>query len=252
MSDVWKHFVKINKTEAQCTFESCKAIIKLVNYGTSSLKNHLIKHESEIKNKRSVSPGTSSKKKIQKTNTLNNFVVRESRAMLLAKCAAKDGFPISKILTSDACKAYLASRNFQMPLSRTTIWEEIGKYHQEVLQNFKEFVQDSKDSGKKFSIIIDEWTDNTFKRYLNIKLHNGTKSMQYSLAAIGAGKCDASKVISIVTKKLEAMNLNTATDIVASIQDGASVMKRYGRLMPFENQFCLNHGINLAILDVLS
>lgn len=50
--------------------------------------------------------------------------------------------------------------------------------------------------------------------------------------------------------KLETIDVNIKTDIVASIQDGASVMKKYGHLMPFENQFCFNHEINLAILDV--
>ena len=36
---------------------------------------------------------------------------------------------------------------------------------------------------------------------------------------------------------------------MASTEDGASIMKKYGRLNGIENQFCINHAIHLAVLD---
>lgn len=251
MSDVWKHFKKLNKNEAQCLLNKCKVIIKIVNYGTSSLKNHLLKHEVEIlnQNKSPTNLSSAGSSNVSKTNNLSTFLIRESRPYLLSKCAAKDGFPISKIITSDACKAYLNSRQLQMPRSRDTVWEDIKKYHSQVFEIFKDFVSESKKTGNKFTILIDEWTDVSLRRYLNIKLHNGKKCMQFCLAPI-VGKCDAFKLKEIVKKKLDEIDLNLSKDIVASVQDGASVMKKYGRFMPFESQFCLNHCLNLAILDV--
>lgn len=91
---------------------------------------------------------------------MTHFVIRESRSQLLAKCAAKDGFAISKIISSDACKSYLSSRQHQMPNSPSTVWQDIEKYYSLVLDNFKDFVKQSKITGTKFSILIDEWTEN--------------------------------------------------------------------------------------------
>lgn len=90
-----------------------------------------------------------------------------------------------------------------MPSSCATVWEEIRKYHAEVFESFKKFVFESKSAGKKFSIIIDEWTDVSSKRYVNITLHNGLKFLQYCLASIGSGKCDAQKLKQIVSNKLQ-------------------------------------------------
>lgn len=162
MSEVWKYFKKINANEAKCLLENCTSVIKVVNFGTSSLKNHLDKkHKSISKNDyssdlTSSSSSTGSSLKSQKTNKISQFIVRESRQLLLAKCAAKDGFPINKITSSDACKAYLTSRQYQMPLTPSTVWNDIKKYHQEVFKIFKEAIIQSKNAGKKFSIIIDE------------------------------------------------------------------------------------------------
>lgn len=231
--NIWKFFDKINRNEAKCRYKECGAIIKLVNYSTSTLRSHILQHESLTR--RSDSPSTSS-------NT------RENRPMLLAKFAAKDGLAISKIITSDACKSYLASRHLQMPLTRTIIWEEIARYHRQVLLNLQQFVHQSKVQDRKFSLIINEWTDVQNKRYLQIKLHNGVNSMQYSIASIGkCGKVDDIKMLSIFTQKLKAINLNIKSDIVASIHGGCLVL---GHLMPFENQLCFNHGINSAVSEV--
>lgn len=38
---------------------------------------------------------------------------------------------------------------------------------------------------------------------------------------------------------------------MAATGDGASVMTSFGRIMPFEYLLCLNHTINLAVIDVL-
>ena len=37
--------------------------------------------------------------------------------------------------------------------------------------------------------------------------------------------------------------------ILVSTEDGTSIMKKYGRLNGIENQFCINHAIDLAVLD---
>jgi hypothetical protein len=40
------------------------------------------------------------------------------------------------------------------------------------------------------------------------------------------------------------------THIVSSTHDGAAVMKKYGNEISAECQFCLNHGMHLAVKDL--
>ena len=250
MSKVWEYFQKKNKNEATCAY--CGANFQIKNYGTSSLIKHLHVHGIVLSDKRSLDSSEPGPAKIRKTSSsITSFITRESRPLLLAKCAAKDGFSVNQIISSDACKAYLTSRNYQMPLSRTTVWNEIETYYYQVLENFKGFVLESKANGRKFSLLIDEWTDISSQRYLNITLHNGIKAFQYCLAPIGHGSCDSNRLREIVLDKLREVGIDAVKDVVASTHDGASTMRKYGSLMPFEQQLCLNHALNLAIVDVL-
>lgn len=252
-SAVWKYFSKTAQNEAKCNVSHCKSkIFKLVNYGTSSMKKHLLeKHGIDIHKEKLAFAKPRPLKKQKTLCSMVSSVNREPRALLLSKCAAKDGFAVKKIVNSDACIAYLNSRNHQMPMSDITVWNEILMYHNELLGSLKHFVHDSKLKGGKFSLLVDEWTDISSKRYLNIILHNGTNAYQYSLAPVGVGSCNSFRLQQIVMKKLEDISLNAECDIVASTHDGASVMKKYGQSMPFEQQLCLNHCLNLSIIDVL-
>lgn len=54
-----------------------------------------------------------------------------------------------------------------------------------------------------------------------------------------------------VRKHLESFNLNWFKDIVCGTGDGAPVMIRFGTLTPFPYLQCMNHGIHLAVMDVL-
>ncbi|GFR04600.1 hypothetical protein TNCT_172361 [Trichonephila clavata] len=41
------------------------------------------------------------------------------------------------------------------------------------------------------------------------------------------------------------------TDIVAKMTDGASVMKKMGRILSVDQQLCLAHGLQLVVIDAL-
>lgn len=51
-------------------------------------------------------------------------------------------------------------------------------------------------------------------------------------------------------KKLKDFRLDLS-DIVGTTTDGAAVMVKFGSLLDSHHQQCLNHGIHLAIMDVL-
>lgn len=53
-----------------------------------------------------------------------------------------------------------------------------------------------------------------------------------------------------ITARLSEYGICIDTDIIAATGDGASVMICFGREAPFEYVICLNHTINLAVLEV--
>lgn len=61
------------------------------------------------------------------------------------------------------------------------------------------------------------------------------------------GTCDADKVEQLVKEKLQEFGLQLH-NIVASTNDGAAVMQKYGRNIECEMQLCLNHAIHLAVI----
>lgn len=51
--------------------------------------------------------------------------------------------------------------------------------------------------------------------------------------------------------RLKEFGINANSDIIAATGDGASVMISFGKKAPFEYITCLNHSINLAVLEVI-
>ena len=61
----------------------------------------------------------------------------------------------------------------------------------------------------------------------------------------------AQKVVELVHKKLLEFGIDLNKHTVATVNDGASVMVKYGTLIEPEQQLCYAHGIHLAVCDFL-
>ncbi|CAF4348505.1 unnamed protein product, partial [Didymodactylos carnosus] len=57
-------------------------------------------------------------------------------------------------------------------------------------------------------------------------------------------------MIEMVRNHLSTFGINTEQDLVGSTQDGAAVNKKFMGMLNIIGQFCLNHGIHLAVCDV--
>ena len=88
------------------------------------------------------------------------------------------------------------------------------------------------------------------QRYLNINLHLSTKFWNLGMTPI-TGPFSAEKIVGLVDNKLSDFNLFMKRHIIASVTDGAFVMKKFGRLSGIEHQLCYTHGLHLAVCDVL-
>ena len=252
-SEVWNYFNKNeNNNNANCL--KCGDAIFCKGSSTTALINHLKRHDINI-NKRSNSdqlPNSQleqpscSTKKIK--NNLLGYVKFESLNEILAKCAAIDGFSINSIKHSSAINGFVLSRGYQMPKCGNTIMSHIINFHNQKKNELAQELLRCKNNRQRFSITTDEWTGRNVKRYLNITLHSENKFYVLSLMPLN-GSCDAFKLKKLVTEKLLCFGLDFAKDIIASTNDGASVMQKYGRLIECICQLCFNHSIHLAVIS---
>ncbi|KAG0440928.1 hypothetical protein DMUE_1418 [Dictyocoela muelleri] len=61
----------------------------------------------------------------------------------------------------------------------------------------------------------------------------------------------AEKCVALLQEKLAKHKFNINTDILAIITDGASVMKKVGKILNLDQQLCFAHGVQLGVIDVL-
>ena len=61
----------------------------------------------------------------------------------------------------------------------------------------------------------------------------------------------AEKAVELIDQRLKDFGIVRETDVIASTTDGASMMRKFGRLLGCEHQQCHAHGLHLAVVDTL-
>ena len=95
-------------------------------------------------------------------------------------------------------------------------------------------------NGTRFAISIDEYTSSRNWRFMNINQHIKEKFWNLGMQRID-----------LDCQKLFEFGIDQNKHIVATVNGGASVMVKYGRLIEAEQQLCYAHGIHLAVCDFL-
>ena len=88
------------------------------------------------------------------------------------------------------------------------------------------------------------------KRYINVHLHLGEDIFNLGMVKID-GSMPAEKALEKVNRVLDRFGVDAQRDISGFTTDGASVMKKFGKLLNTTHQLCYAHGIHLAVCDVL-
>ena len=65
------------------------------------------------------------------------------------------------------------------------------------------------------------------------------------------GTLPAEKAVQLTGKKLKEFGLSVQNHIFGVVSDGASVMKKFARLLGTEHQICHAHGLHLSVCDIL-
>lgn len=250
---VWEYFKKIPSTDKKIARAQClKCLVYISNSGgsTGAMLNHLkLVHKINCKqnNYESILGEPTSKKMKEKTMMI--FVKRQSLCEIVSRLAAEDGITIRAITQSKFIRQSIADKGYNLPKSENGVMRLI---HTEFENRKKEVIEKLKvikNDGDKFSITLDEWVSARNRRYININVH-GKNGYCNNLGLIRAmGSCTSAFILETVTKHLEFFNLSFQTDIVATTNDGASVMVKYGKDCPSESLLCLCHGLHLAVVE---
>ena len=89
------------------------------------------------------------------------------------------------------------------------------------------------------------------RRYMNINIHCQNDVINLGLIRM-RDSCGAETVFQLLEKQLAHIGItNMQTSIVSSVSDGASVMKKFGKISQLDHQLCCAHGVHLAVCDVL-
>jgi len=256
---VWEHFLREKGgNSAKCKL--CSTILKATGGSTKGLHEHLKRiHSVSVLKRQSADddtgPSTSSAP-THRPGPMKKYLIdnleENSLAATLSRLTACDGLSFNVIATSMDLRRGLVAMGFsQVPSAVATIKQHVMAYGQRVRSFVMTDLEKKKAEGQRFSLTFDEWTSKRNRRYMNINVH-ARDGEYWSLGLLRVhGSMPADKCVALVEQKLGEFGLNLSTDIVCICTDGASVMKKVGKLMAVEQQLCYAHGVQLAVLDVL-
>lgn len=256
-SKIWKHFLRFSAEKAKCLL--CSELKDCKGGSTSAMWRHLKtlhkveanEIESEMGQEEQLQqPTKKSKPAASASNSqrsMMDFVQRKSMKERLAKLCALDGIAPFTISRSEFFREAFIALGFELPKSPNTIMEMVHSFYKEARETT---IREIKASGTKYSLTMDEWTSIANRRYLNVNI-NAHGGASFNLGLIRIPKsCPAEEVKRLMGEKLLEFGLNQK-DVVAATVDGAAVMTKFGRLVAMLHQQCYNHGIHLAVIDVL-
>lgn len=184
------------------------------------------------------------------SSVINFFKTKMSLNEKLARLATLSGLSFRQICHEDVKDLLLQSYR-TAPSSPTTVSTQIHKFFEEVISHYTALIQNFR-LKNKFTLIFDEWTSISNRRYLNITLALDEEiQLNLGLAPI-SDKATSENCLNLVQLQLLNYDVDLKKDVVAIVTDGAAVMKKIGRLVdPVHQQLCFAHGIHLAVTKTL-
>ncbi|CAH0551103.1 unnamed protein product [Brassicogethes aeneus] len=202
----------------------------------------------------SSAPAPSARKKRQKIT--DHFLPVEDTSMekKVSRMVAKDGIPFRVFCTCKDMRDLFNSSRHKLPKSPNTIKLIVMNYGMTLKMKIMRELAQLKENDHRFTLPFDEWTSSMNKRYMNVNVHtflNGN-AVYWNLGLIRVfGSMPAESGVSILKTKLTEFGLILEKDIINITTDGASVMKKLGRLISLSHQLCYAHGVQLGIIDTI-
>ncbi|XP_052566412.1 uncharacterized protein LOC120430261 [Culex pipiens pallens] len=258
MADIWSLYDKLDGERAQC--KKCPKTISCKGGSTSGLLRHGVNvHNFRVKRRipesvdqpEDVPSGSKqAKSSTSKQSTIEPFIHKKPMNEMVARLAAQDGLTISAITNSKFIRTSFAQRGYQLPLSKTSVMKLIHDYYEIAKQQTVQQIQDKLAELHFLSITLDEWTSSGNRKYLNVNVHFGDGAF-FNLGLVRVkGSFPAEKILEAVDQHLECFAIRDR-NVAAATSDAAKVMEKFGKLATFKHQLCFNHGLHLAVCDVI-
>ena len=216
----------------------------------SSLWYHLrVKHG--IENSAEKRDQTPPVKRPRNQALIVTYVEKKTQAEMYSRLAAVDRLSFNQIATSDFIRDAMREKKMVAHSSPNTIRGKVAEFYQTAKEEVRKHLAEMKREGVRFSLTFDEWSGINCRRYMTINIH-GTTSIWYNLGMIRVwGSQSAETLLHIVELRLAEFGVSIDPDVIAMVTDGASIMKKLGRLASCEHVICLAHTIYLVVCDVL-
>lgn len=266
-SFVWKYFSKESSDKAKCY--TCLKVISNTGGTTTSMKNHILLHLNkntklkvlEIYKNTLIEEDTTITKLAVDSNGKSGLISHEKTKTIedyykpafnetIARFAAQDGFSFSQITKSSATKGFLKSLNYECPTSKTTVRKCVLSFYEDCVEKLKNEFSIFKSENHKFSIVLDEWTCVSSKRYLNVSVFCNKNIYNLGLMKI-VGSANADNIYGSTKKVLDTFGIDIEKDVISITTDGVNVMKSAFRNRVYFHQLCYNHAIHLCVVGLL-
>ena len=125
-----------------------------------------------------------------------------------------------------------------------------SEYH-DIKKDIKAEIEIKVKAYTRFCVPMDEYTSLRCQRYMNINLHGQNEVINLGLIRM-LESSDAEKILQLSEKQLADFGItNVQTFLVSIVSDGASVIKKLGKISQLNHQLCYGHGVHLAVFDIL-
>ena len=162
-----------------------------------------------------------------------------------------DGFSIHSIGKSKFIRESLSAKGLRLPSWVSDIMNLIHREYDDIQKRIKTEIEMKLKGDFRFSVTIDEYTSVRCRRYMKINIHCQNDVINLGLIRM-RGSCGAEKIFQLLEKQLAHFGItNMQTSIVSIVSDGASVMKKLGKISQLDHQLRYAHGVHLAVCDVL-
>lgn len=263
---VVSHFVKLHRLQHSWTFATFgtkkhsitfDSFTKNQNTNANEQQKHPSTSSTSPNEQQSSSslvqnqPKSTSSALSKQQQSIERFLIRSSREEYIARIIAKDGINSNKIANCEALRhSFRTIFNAELPQYSNKLMDMMNNFFNVAKKATIEKIKKLKRDGLRVSATLDEWTSCRNRRYVNVNIH-AHDGETINLGLIRIEKNAPAEIIhDLMCTKLNEFEL-TDGDLAGVTTDGARVMIKFGELTSAIHQQCYNHGIHLAVLDVL-
>jgi hypothetical protein len=146
----------------------------------------------------------------------------------ICRLIAVSGLTFRQVVSRDVRHLLLGSHHRDAPASHTSVKMKLDQFAQQITSQYRIEFEGLK-KASKFSVVLDEWTSNSNRRYMSVivrvfeKLGKEERIWNLGLQRM-SGSDTAINCKQVLIAKLNDLGIDFYNDFVSIVTDGASVI----------------------------